>query len=138
MWKVFGVQTNLIAAADVWQEQLIKLSARKKDRERFVRLLGEADISYSFDTIRELHIFTVKYPADAQDEDIEFMEKFIAKVTKSTELPTISYKDEPQKFVVVLSLDQETNEYLERQKTRDERTKALNEMLEKEERAYRP
>ena len=33
MWKVFGVATNLVAAGDVWQKQLVKLAGRKKDKE---------------------------------------------------------------------------------------------------------
>ena len=137
MWKVFGVATNLVAAGDVWQKQLVKLAGRKKDKERFLELNQKADINYMFDTIREVHIFYVKFPEGTDMEDLKFFENFILKITKAAKEPTLEYAEVPQKFMVVISAESEFNDYLERQKTRDERTTAMNEMLEKEEKAFR-
>jgi hypothetical protein len=136
MWKVFGVATNPVAAGDVWQEQLVKLSGKKKDKDKFLELNKKADVNYIFDTIREVHIFYVKFPEGTEMEDLKFYEHFVLKITKAAKYPTLEYEGVAQKFMVVISAETETDEYSERQKTRDERTKALNEMLEKEEKAF--
>ena len=134
---MFGVTTNLVAAGDVWQKQLVKLAGRKKDKERFLALNQKADVNYMFDTIREVHIFFVKLPEATDMEDLKFFEHFILKITKAAKEPTLEYAQVAQKFMVIISAESEMNEYLERQKTRDERTTAMNEMLEKEEKALR-
>jgi hypothetical protein len=137
MWKVFGVATNLVAAGDVWQNQLVKLSGRKKDKERFLELNHRADVSHMFDTIREVHIFYVKFPEGTKMEDLRFFEHFVLKITKAAKDPAIEFQGEAQKFMVVISAETEMNEYMERQKTRDERTQAMEELLAKEEKAFR-
>ena len=137
MWKVFGVATNLVAAGDVWQKQLVKLAGRKKDKDRFLELNQKADVSYMFDTIREVHIFYVKFPEGSDMEDLKFFEHFILKITKAAKEPTLEYAKVPQKFMVVISAESDFNDYLERQRTREERTTAMNELLEKEEKALR-
>jgi hypothetical protein len=138
MWKVFGVTTNLVAAGDVWQKQLVKLAGKKKDKERFLELNQKADVNYMFDTIREVHIFYVKFPEGTDMEDLKFFEHFILKITKAAKEPTLEYAGEAQKFMVVISAESEMNEYMERQKTKDERAAANDAILEKEERALRP
>jgi hypothetical protein len=137
MWKVFGVATNLVAAGDVWQAQLVKLAGRKKDKERFLDLNHKAEVSHMFDTIREVHIFYAKFPEDSKMEDLKFYEHFILKITKAAKDPTIEFQGVPQKFMVVISAETEMNEYLVRQETRDERAQAMEEMLKKEEQAYK-
>ncbi len=137
MWKVFGVATNLVAAGDVWQKQLVKLSGRKKDKDKFLGLNQKADVNYMFDTIREVHIFYVKFPEGTDMEDLKFYEHFVLKITKAAKDPTLEFEGIAQKFMVVISAESEMNEYTERQKTRDERAQAMNEMLEKEEKAFR-
>jgi hypothetical protein len=137
MWKVFGVATNLVAAGDVWQKQLVKLSGRKKDKDKFLELNQKADVNYMFDTIREVHIFYVKFPEGTDMEDLKFYEHFVLKITKAAKDPTLEFEGIAQKFMVVISAESEMNEYAERQKTRDERAQAMNEMLEKEEKTFR-
>jgi len=127
MWKVFGVATNLVAAGDVWQDQLVKLSGRKKDKEKFLELNHRA----------EVHIFYAKFPEDTHMEDLKFYEHFILKITKAAKDPTIEFQGVPQKFMVIISAEAELNEYMVRQETRGERAEALEEMLKKEEQAYR-
>jgi hypothetical protein len=137
MWKVFGIPTNLVAAGDVWQNMLVKLSERKKDRVKFLELNQKVEVSCVFDTIREVHIFYVKFPESTDMEDLKFFEHFVLKLIKSTKEPTLEYQGVAQKFIVVITADQDENEYSERQKTRDERTQAMEEMLKKEEQAFR-
>jgi len=137
MWKVFGVATNLVAVGDVWQSQLDKLAGRKKDKERFLELNHKAEVRHMFDTIREVHIFYAKFPEDTHMEDLKFYEHFILKITKAAKDPTIEFQGEPQKFTVVISAETELNEYMIRQETREERAQAMEEMLKKEEQAYR-
>jgi hypothetical protein len=136
MWKVFGIATNLVAAGDVWQNQLVKLSGRKKDKEKFLELNQKAEASHMFDTVREVHIFYAKFPEGTVMEDLKFYEHFVLKITKAAKDPTIEFQGVPQKFMVVISAEAEMNEYTERQKTRDERTQAMEEMLKKEEKAF--
>jgi hypothetical protein len=69
-------------------------------------------------------------------EDLKFYEHFVLKITKAAKDPTIEFQGVPQKFMVVISAEAEMNEYTERQKTRDERTQAMEEMLKKEEKAF--
>lgn len=136
MWKIFGIPTNLVAAGDVWQDQLVKLSGRKKDKERFLDLNQKAEVSHTFDTVREVHVFYAKFPAGTHMEDLKFFEHFILKITKAAKDPTIEFKGVPQKFMVVISAETELNEYMQRQETRNERAQAMEEMLAKEEKAF--
>ncbi len=137
MWKVFGVATNLVAAGDVWQNQLVKLAGRKKDKERFLELNHKAEVSHMFDTIREVHIFYAKFPEDIPMDDLKFYEHFILRITKAAKDPTIEFQGVPQKFMVVISAETEMNEYMVRQETREERAQAMEEMLKKEEQAFK-
>ena len=137
MWKVFGIVTNLVAAGDVWQDQLVKLSGRKKDKERFLDLNQKAEVSHTFDTVREVHVFYAKFPVGTHMEDLKFYEHFVLKITKAAKDPTIEFQGVAQKFMVVISAETELNEYMERQKTRDERTQAMEDLLAKEEKAFR-
>ena len=137
MWKVFGVATNLVAAGDVWQNQLDKLSGRKKDKDKFLGLNHKAEVSHRFDTVREVHIFYAKFPEDTHMDDLKFYEHFILKIAKAAKDPTIEFQGVPQKFMVVISAETEMNEYMVRQETRDDRTQAMDEMLKKEEQAFK-
>ena len=137
MWKVFGIATNLVAAGDVWQNQLVKLSGRKKDKEKFLDLNQKAEVSHTFDTIREVHVFYAKFPVDSHMEDLKFFEHFVLKITKAAKDPTIEFQGVPQKFMVVISAETEMNEFMERQKTRNERAEEMEVFLAKEEKAFR-
>ena len=45
MWKVLDEETVIPAMADTWANRMVELSKRRKDRDRFVRTLEEADVS---------------------------------------------------------------------------------------------
>ena len=111
MWKVFGVDENVIESGVVWKEQLLELSKKKKGRPRFLEMMGDSKVSYWFDSIQELHVFYIELPESYGTEDLEFMKSFIIKIIKSTDEPVISLFDEPQRFTVVITSEKEEDVY---------------------------
>ena len=111
MWKVFGVETNIVAVGNVWADQIIELSKRKKGRPRFMEMMENAEISYAFEGAEAVHVFTVRLPGRYLGEDIDYMKAFLLKVIRSSSEPTISLLDEPQKFSVVITSDMPKDVY---------------------------
>ena len=87
MWKVFGVEGTIPAFAEIWKQRMIELSKRKKDRERFLKMIEESDVRYVLDAIREVHVFMVYLPTNYSREDLVFFKEFVIKVTKSAKVP---------------------------------------------------
>jgi hypothetical protein len=123
-WKVLGKKTLPVAIQDNWEEQLRALSARKKDKERFLTMLDSADISYFFDTIHEIHTFLIKLLFETTDEDLVFFEDFIKKIRRSAKEPMVSLEGEEQDSVIIITADMERDDYQARQATRGERAEA--------------
>jgi hypothetical protein len=111
MWKVLGVETILINADAVWVDRLISLSQRRKDAPRFRDLLGQADIRYYFDTIREVHMFRLQLPPEVTLEELEFMKEFIMRLYKAAKVPVVEFDGQAQLSSVVLSSDEEEDVY---------------------------
>lgn len=111
MWKVLGVETILINADAVWVDRLISLSQRRKDAPRFRDLLGQADIRYYFDTIREVHMFRLQLPPEVTLEELEFMKEFIMRLYKAAKVPVVEFDGQAQISSVVLSSDEEEDTY---------------------------
>jgi len=111
MWKVLGVETILINADAVWVDRLISLSQRSKDAPRFRALLGQADIRYYFDTIREVHMFRLQLPPEVTLEELEFMKEFIMRLYKAAKVPVVEFDGQAQLSSVVLSSDEEEDVY---------------------------
>jgi hypothetical protein len=107
MWKVLGVETILLNADAVWVERLTSLSQRRKDAPRFRELLGQADIRYYFDTIREVHMFRLQLPPEVTLEELEFMKEFIQRLYKAAKVPVVEFDGQAQLSSVVLSSDEE-------------------------------
>ncbi len=103
MWKVLGVETALIKSGDMWEERLIELSSRKKGSERFISLLNKGEVGYWFDTIEEIHSFSVVFPEDVSVEDLQFMKDFILKAHKSAKVPVMEYGGMPQRTTIILT-----------------------------------
>jgi hypothetical protein len=123
-WKVLGKKTLPVAIQDNWEEQLRALSARKKDKERFLTMLDSADISYFFDTIHEIHTFFIKLLFETTDDDLVFFEDFIKKIRRSAKEPMVSLEGEEQDSVIIITADMERDDYQARQATRGERAEA--------------
>jgi hypothetical protein len=111
MWKVLGVETILINADAVWVDRLMSLSQRRKDAPRFRDLLGQADIRYYFDTIREVHMFRLQLPPEVTLEELEFMKEFIMRLYKAAKVPVVEFDGQAQLSSVVLSSDEEEDVY---------------------------
>jgi hypothetical protein len=137
-WKVLGKKTLPVAIQDNWEEQLRALSARKKEKERFLTMLDSADISYFFDTIHEIHTFFIKLPFDTTDEDLVFFEDFMKKIRRSAKEPTVSLEGEEQNSVIVITADKERDDYQARQATRVERSEAREASMKEMEARCRP
>ena len=118
MWKVFGVEGTIPAFAEIWKLRMIDLSKRKKDRDRFLGMIEESDVRYVFDAIREVHMFMVYLPTKYDREDLLFFKDFVMKVTKSTKVPTLELDGVPQVYGVVITAEEDENEYAERSKGR--------------------
>ncbi len=114
MWKVLGVETPIIAAGDVWIDKMSELSSRKKDAPKFRELLSKANIRYYFDTIREVHVFYVKFPSDVELPDLEFFRDFIIKLEKSSKIPVVEYDGESQVHTTIISSDEEQDDHVGR------------------------
>ncbi|AGN25655.1 hypothetical protein [Candidatus Methanomassiliicoccus intestinalis] len=114
MWKVLGVETPIIAAGDVWISRMSELSSRKKDAPKFRELLSKANIRYYFDTIREVHVFYVRFPSDVEMSDLEFFRDFIVKLEKSSKIPVVEYEGESQTHTTIISSDEEQDDHVGR------------------------
>lgn len=111
MWTVFGIQVNLVEVGRTWKDQLIELSRRKKGRPRFMEMIKKAEVSYHFDSARNLHVFQVQLPERYGPEDVDFMKDFVLKVIKSTKEPAISLLGKPQKYTVIITSEIEKDVY---------------------------
>lgn len=114
MWKVLGVETPIIAAGDVWIEKMSELSSRKKDAPKFRELLSKANVRYYFDTVREVHVFYIRFPYDIELLDLEFFRDFIIKIEKSSKLPVVEYDGESQVHTTIISSDEEQDDHVGR------------------------
>ena len=114
MWKVLGVETAIIAAGDIWKSRMFELSSRKKDAPKFRELLSQANIRYYFDTIREVHVFYVRFPSNVDLPELEFFRDFIIKLEKSAKVPVIEFENEAQTHTTIISSDEEVDDHVGR------------------------
>ncbi|MDW5562293.1 MAG: hypothetical protein SA339_03630 [Methanomassiliicoccus sp.] len=111
MWKVLGVETIMINADDVWADRLVALSQRRKDGPRFRELLEKADIRYFFDTIREIHVFYLKFPTTVTLEDLEFAKGFILKLYAAAKVPVVEFDGEAQRASVAMTSEEDVEDH---------------------------
>jgi hypothetical protein len=114
MWKVLGVETIMINADAVWTDRLIALSQRRKDAPRFRELLDKADKRYYFDTIREVHMFYLKFPSSVTLEDLEFVKQFIMKLYAAAKVPVVEFDGEAQLSSVAMTSEEEVDDHKKR------------------------
>lgn len=109
MWKVLGVETIMINADAVWADRLIALSKRRKDGPRFRELFEKAERRYFFDTIREIHVFYLRFPPTVTREDLEFVKEFIVKLHAAAKAPIVEFDGEPQLASVALTSEEDVD-----------------------------
>ena len=131
MWKVLGVEGTIPAFAEIWKQRMIELSKRKKDRERFLKMIEDSDVRYVLDAIRDVHVFMIYLPAKYSREDLEFFKEFVIKATKSTKAPTLEFNGMMQNHGVVITAQEDWDEYEWRRKNRTN-------WLESEEKRLKP
>jgi len=120
MWKVLGVEAVIPRMANVFKERVVELSKRKKDRQRFLAIVADAEVSYVFDPMREISVFRFDLPAKYSPEDLEFLKGFVLRVLKSAQEPVITYDGVPQRYAIVLNAEREENDYEFRRKHRSD------------------
>lgn len=118
MWKVFGVEGTIPAFAEIWKQRMTELSKRKKDRERFLKMIEESEVRYVLDAIREVHIFMVYLPVKYCREELIFFKEFVMKTTKSVKMPALELDGVAQTYGVVITAQENENDYAERRKNR--------------------
>jgi len=90
------------------------VSKRRKDRERFLDLLGKADITHYLDIHQKLHVFRMDLPTTCTVEDVEFLKGFVQRIIKSTEYPMVDLDGEEQKAALVISAEEPEDEHSSR------------------------
>jgi hypothetical protein len=120
MWKVLGVEAVIPRMANVFEERVIELSKRKRDRPRFLDMMAAAEVSYMFDPMREISVFRFDLPSKYSPEDIEFLKGFVLRVLKSAQMPVIEFDGAPQEYAIILNAEKEEDDYDFRRKHRSD------------------
>ncbi|MCE5297069.1 MAG: hypothetical protein LLG16_08215 [Euryarchaeota archaeon] len=119
-WKVLGKQTLPVGIQVNWESRIEELAGKKEDGKRFLAMFHEAEITYKFDTIRELHIFMVEMPPKTSMKDLEYMKEYIQSLRRSARSPMVSLEGKEQKSTVVISANEDVNEYALRHQEKGE------------------
>ncbi|HUL39315.1 MAG TPA: hypothetical protein VLU38_03400 [Methanomassiliicoccales archaeon] len=141
MWKVLGEETVIPKMGEVWTERMVQLSKRRKDKDRFISTLRDADVRYLFDSVREVNTFVVTLPPKYGHEDLEFMRAYVKRVDKSLKEPVVEYEGVPQKYTIIFTSDVEEDDYQWRKEHRSDyfkwvEDKSKEEKSEKEEQTF--
>ena len=118
MWKVFGVEGTVPAFSEIWKMRLIELSKRKKERERFLKMMEESEVRYLLDAIREVNVFMVYLPKKYGREDLIFLKEFVVKVTKAAKMPVLEFNGVAQANAVIITSAEDENDYAWRRQNR--------------------
>jgi hypothetical protein len=119
-WKVLGKKTLPVGIQDAWESRIEELAGKKEDGKMFLAMFHKAEITYRFDTIRELHIFTLQMPPTTKMNELEAMRDYIQSLRRSARAPMVSLEGKEQRSTVVISADEDYNEYAYRQKMKKE------------------
>jgi hypothetical protein len=131
MWKVLGVEAVIPRMANLFEERLIELSKRKKQRQRFLDIVADVDLSYVFDPMREISVFRFDLPSKYSPEDLEFLKDFVQRVLKAAKMPVIEYEGVPQRYAIVLNAEKEEDDYDFRRRHRSDIFKVMESAAEK-------
>ncbi len=114
MWKVLGVETIMIKADEVWVDRLTNLSKRKRDSPRFRELLGKADLRYFYDTVRNVHVFFLKFPPTVTMEELEFLRDYIVKLHAAANVPVVEFDGVPQRASGAMTSEEDVDDHKKR------------------------
>ncbi len=132
MWKVLGEETVIPKMGDVWAERMVQLSKRRKDKDRFISILKDADVRYIFDAMREVNTFIITLPPKYGHEDLVFMRAYVNRVDKSLKVPVVEYEGVPQKYSIIFTSEVEEDDYRWRKEHRSDYFQWVEKESEKE------
>jgi len=132
MWKVLGEETVIPKMEEVWVERMVQLSKRRKDKDRFIKTLQEADVRYVFDAIREINTFIITLPPKYGHKDLEFMRAYVSRVDKSLKFPVVEYEGVAQRYSIIFTSDVELDDYQWRKQHRSDYFKWVEKQSESE------
>jgi hypothetical protein len=111
MWKVFGEECVMVQFGPMWADRMRDLSKRRKDRDRFIALLDQADMAHYLDIHQKLHVFKMRLPESCTVDDVEFLKTFVQRIIKTTEYPMVELDDEEQKAALMIIAKEPEDEH---------------------------
>ncbi|HSV42374.1 MAG TPA: hypothetical protein VLH13_03065 [Methanomassiliicoccales archaeon] len=110
-WSILGKKSLPIRFDHDLETRLRELAARKKDAVRFLKMLDQAEITYTLHAVLEVHAFTFRFEPSTSKEDFQWFEKYVENMLKSVKEPILSLEGEAQKSVLVITADEDVNNY---------------------------
>lgn len=107
MWKVLGVDAMYVEFADIWKERMLQISEERDGHQRFVDLMGVADVKHLFNGSNETHTFMVELPESLSPEDIQFLADEILDIARTADFDYVSLEGNYQKCQVIFTTEQE-------------------------------
>jgi hypothetical protein len=114
MWKVFGEEGVMVQFGSLWTERMKELSKRRKDRDRFLKLLDQAEIGHYLDIHQKMHVFKMDLPSVCTVDDVEFVKSFVQRIIKSVEYPMVDLDGEEQRAALIITAEEPEDEHKER------------------------
>lgn len=114
MWKVFGEEGVMVQFGSLWTERMRELSKRRKDRDRFLKLLDQAEITHYLDIHQALHVFKMTLPTSCTVEDVEFLKAFVQRIIKSVDYPMVDLDGTEQRAALIITADESQDDHKER------------------------
>lgn len=104
----------MVQFGPLWTERMKELSKRRKDRDRFLKLLDQAEIRHYLDIHQKLHVFKMDLPSNCTAEDVEFLKNFVQRIVKSVEYPMVDLDGEEQRAALIITAEEPADEHKER------------------------
>ena len=114
MWKVFGEEGVMVQFGPLWTARMIELSKRRKDRDRFLKLLDSAEVTHFLDIHQKMHVFKMTLPTSCTVEDVEFLKAFVQRIIKSVDYPMVDLDGEEQRAALIITAERPADEHRER------------------------
>ncbi|MDD1770584.1 MAG: hypothetical protein LUO79_05815 [Methanomassiliicoccales archaeon] len=111
MWKILGKEAVIPTMADVWRKRVVELSARRKEREKFLSLLEKGEMRVVLDGVRETWMFIINLPTDTKRPDLEFMADYLQQLDKTSKKPLMEMDGEKQKASIVVTTEEYGDDY---------------------------
>ena len=89
-------------------------SKRRKDRDRFLKLLDLSEVTHYLDIHQALHVFEMTLPTSCTSEDVEFLKAFIQRIIKSVEYPMVDLDGAEQRAALIITAEEPQDEHKER------------------------